>query len=372
MAEENKETTFGPQPQEFGQDATGALSAPSTTEQGESTGVENVRYDTVTSKGMPANPVSASDGVESGVTNASGAVTISQEEQMRMDAIAGSDRKIKTLQDVIDRLEQPETEEQRKKRERREKSRKIISAVGDGLQALGNLFFTSQYAPNMYNHEKSSQLNAQNAAIEKARKDREANEDKYLRFALSLGDAENERAKTIRELEAEQERRKLAKEKAKREEDAANRAAVLFPDQQREQKGKADKAGFDAQTAEAKAGKAEELAQAEVDAKRAQAGSYEASAANSYASAAAHNRSNVSEFSAWDEHGKEHKFHTKEAAVAYAKQHGTWKEEDVSETTSTDKTDVRGKKSSASQTKTKKGGHAGKPSPTGGKKSPTA
>lgn len=45
---------------------------------------------------------------------------------------------------------EPETDEQRKKRERREKSKKIIAAVTDGVRALSNLYFTTQYAPNMY------------------------------------------------------------------------------------------------------------------------------------------------------------------------------------------------------------------------------
>lgn len=141
----------------------------------------------------------------------------------------GSDRKIKTLQDMIDTFEPQETAEQRKKRERREKSAKIISAVSDGLRAMSNLYFTSQYAPDMYNHEKSSQLNAQNAAIEKARKDREANRDAHLKFALALGDAENERAKTVREWEAEQERRKLAREKAERERKKEEAERALDP-----------------------------------------------------------------------------------------------------------------------------------------------
>lgn len=286
---------------------------------------------------------------------------------------AGSDRKIKTLQDMIDTLEPPETAEQRKKRERREKSAKIISAVSDGLMAMSNLYFTSQYAPNMYNHEKGSQLNAQNAAIEKARKDREANADKYLRFALALGDVENERAKTAREMEAEQERRKLAREKAERDAEAHGWLAALQPDKQREQAGKANKAEQEAITAQAEAENAPAMQQAKLETEKARKGSYQASAANSRASAAAHGRSNVSEFSAWDERGKEHKFKTAAAAEAFARQHGTWNETDEEEKTTTEtKRTPESKPQTRTSTKTKKGGYAGKPSPTGGKPSPTA
>lgn len=245
---------------------------------------------------------------------------------------SGSDRKIKTLQDVIDSLEPPETAEQRKKRERREKSAKIISAVSDGLMAMSNLYFTSQYAPNMYNHEKGSQLNAQNSAIERARKDREANADKYLRFALALGDAENERAKTAREIEAEQERRKLAREKAERDAEAHGWKAVLQDDIRREQAGKANKAEQEAITAQAEAEYAPAMQQAELETKKARRGSYQASAANSRASAAAHGRSNqqvVHHFNgkSYPKGSNDYEKDVREAARQYNERHGKWVDE---------------------------------------------
>jgi len=298
---------------------------------------------------------------------------ISPEQQQREDAVAGSDRQIKTIQDWMEAEEnRPETEEQRKKRERREKSKRIIAAVSDGISALSNLYFTSQYAPNMYNHEKGSMTNAVDARLERLKAEREKNADKYLQFSLKLGDLENERAKTLRELEAQQERQKLAREEAQRRAEQHGWLALLQPDKQREQAGKADKAEHDARTAKAEADNAPALEAAKLDTEKARASAHRASAANSRASAAAHNRSNVSEFSAWDERGKEHKFRTKEAAEAYAKQHGTWKEEDETETTTTEtRRTPQSTPRQSTSTKTKKGGHAGKPSPTG-RQSPTA
>lgn len=294
-------------------------------------------------------------------------------EQQQQDAVAGSDRQIKSIQDWMDAEEnRPETAEQRKKRERREKSKKIIAAVSDGISALSNLYFTSQYAPNMYNHEKGSMTNAVDARIERVKAEREKKRDQYMNFALKLGDIENDRAKTLRELEAQQERQKLAREKAQREAEQHGWLAALQPDKLREQAGKANKAEQDAITAQAEAENAPALQAAKLDTEKARAGAQRASASNSYASAAAHNRSNVSEFSAWDEHGNEHKFRTKEAAEAYAKQHGTWKEEDETETTTTEtKRSPNAQPQTRTATKTKKGGHAGKPSPTG-RQSPTA
>lgn len=298
---------------------------------------------------------------------------LSPEQQQRVDATAGTDRQIKTIQDWMDSEEnRPETPEQRKKRERREKSKRIIAAVSDGISALSNLFFTTQYAPNMYNHEKGSMTTAVGKRLDQLKAERERKRDQYLNFSLKLGDLENQRAATLRELEAQQERQKLAREKAQREAEAHGWLAALQPDKQREQAGKANKAEQEAIAAQAEAEAAPEMQRAKLATERARKGSLDASAANSRASAAAHNRSNVSEFSAWDEHGKEHKFRTKEAADAYAKQHGTWKSENETETTTTEtKRTPNSQPQSRTSTKTKQGGHAGKPSPTG-RQSPTA
>ena len=297
-------------------------------------------------------------------------VIVSQ--QQRADAVAGSDRQIKTIQDWMEAEEnRPETVEQREKRERSEKSKKIIAAVSDGISALSNLYFTSQYAPNMYN-PKASMTGAVDERIERAKAEREKKRDQYMNFAIKLGDIENGRARTLRELEAQQERQKLAREKAQREAEQHNRLAVLQDDKQREQAGKANKAEQDAIAAKAVADNARELQAAKLDTERARAGASKAAAANSYASAKAHGRANPKEFTAWDEQGKEHKFRTKEAAEVFATQHGTWKEEEISETTTTQtKRTPTSQPQSKTATKTKNGGHAGKPSPTG-RKSPTA
>lgn len=293
--------------------------------------------------------------------------------QQRADAVAGTDSQIKTIKDWMDAEgNRPETKEERRKRERREKSKRIIAAVSDGISALSNLYFTSQYAPNMYNHEKGSMTNAVGARLERLKAEREKNADKYLQFALKLGDLENQRAATLRELEAQQERQKLAREKAEREAEAHGWEAALQDNRRREQKGKADRAEQEAIVAQAEAEAAPEMQAAKLATERARKGSLDASAANSRASAAAHNRSNPKEFYAWDEQGRMHPFRTKEAADAFAKQHGTWKEEAETETTTTEtRRTPESKPQQRTSTKTTKGGHAGKPSPTG-RQSPTA
>lgn len=294
---------------------------------------------------------SASDTGPSASTDTDQVTPAVSVEQQRADAVAGSDRQIKTIQDWMEAEEnRPESDEERKKLERREKSKKIIAAVSDGISALSNLYFTSQYAPNMYNHEKGSMSTAVGKRIDQLKADREKKRDQYMNFSLKLGDLENQRAKTLRELEAQQERQKLAREKAQREEEQHGWLAALQPDKKREQEGKANKAEQDAITAKAEADNAQELYGAKVETERARKRSYDASAAS-------HGRANAAEFTAWDEHGNPHQFHTAAAAESYARQHGTWQKENNTSTTSSTTTDARDKTSSTTRTTTKEGGY---------------
>lgn len=277
------------------------------------------------------------------------------------EAVMGYDEQIAALKAAASAVNQ-ETPEQKKKRERLEKARKIIGATVDGLSALSNLYFTTQYAPNSYNPQ-SSQLGKVNERIEALKAERQADADRYNNYMLRLGNAQNARAKTLRDMRAQHEAQKLAREKAERDAEAHSWQALLQPDKQREQKGKADRAEQQAIAAEAEAQYAPQMQEAKLQTEKARAGAQRASASASYASAAAHNRSNPNEFSAWDENGNEHKFRTKEAADRFAKQHGTWQEEDITSSTTTDRDDETNGHSSQTATTTKKGGRPAKPQP---------
>lgn len=317
-----------------------------------------------TAPATPANDVEADGPSTSTDTEAPAPAPLSPEEQAKADAVAGTDRQIKTIQDWMDAEgNRPETEEQRKKRERREKSKKIIAAVSDGISALSNLFFTSQYAPNMYNHDKGSMMKPVNDRIEKLKAEREKNADKYLQFSLKLGDLQNERAKTLRELEAQQERQKLAREKAQREADLHPLIMAIKGEQQKKAEQEAISAKYEADNKPTSLELDNEYKRAGVRQRDAAAGASRASAANSYASARAHDRSNLKEFTAWDEQGNPHSFKTEAAANAFAKQHGTYKETEETETTDTSRTSGS-RTTKSTSTKKKKTGHAAKPDPT--------
>lgn len=276
-----------------------------------------------------------------------------------------------------------ETEEERKKREKREKSKRVIAAVGDGIRALSNLYFTSQYAPNMYNPNES-QLAKVDARQEKLKAEREANRDKYLNYSLRIGDLENDRAKTVREMEAQAERLRLAREKADREQEEHKWLSDLQPDKKREQTAKADAADSIAKTKKVEADNADAIQKAKLNTEQergktertkqnvnsataklrgaqtvesgAKAANQRAGATAHYAAARASDRSNVSEFSAYDSKGREHKFRTKAAADAYAKQHGTFHEESKTERTTTTGKDKRGHTTTRTATKTSNSG----------------
>lgn len=79
-----------------------------------------------------------------------------------------------------------ETPEERKKRERREKVEGAINGIADMGMALGNLFFTTQYAPNAYNPQNSLSQKYQER-MDKAKAEREKDHDRYMNYALTLG-----------------------------------------------------------------------------------------------------------------------------------------------------------------------------------------
>lgn len=298
--------------------------------------------------------------------------------------LIGYDNQINILKKAqADYAKANETDEERKKREKREKSKRVIAAVGDGIRALSNLYFTSQYAPNMYNPN-DSQLEKTDVRQEKLKAEREANRDRYLNYSLRIGDLENDRARTIREMEAQAEKLRLAREKANREQEEHQWLSDLQPDRKREQTAKADAADSIAKSKKAEAdnayaiqraklnteqqrGKTEQTKQtvnsataklrgAQVVESGARAANQRAGATAHYAAARASDRSNVSEFSAYDSKGREHKFRTKDAAEAYAKQHGTFRQENKTERTTTTGKGRLGHNAVRTSTKTSSGG----------------
>lgn len=127
----------------------------------------------------------------------------------------------------------PETEhmtaEQLKKEEKKHKRNQIFAAIGDGIMALSNLFFTSRGAPNMYTG-KNTMSERTKVRYDKLMKDHEDKKTTFLNGLMRAKQADKEAADKERSwqrqlkldeqskqrYEAEQERKK-AEEKYKKE-----------------------------------------------------------------------------------------------------------------------------------------------------------
>lgn len=98
---------------------------------------------------------------------------------------AAADRRFADIDSIADYYRQimednkGESEEERERREKLERTRRIIGGIGDVSRALGNLYWTTQYAPNAYDG-KSSLTEANLAREERAKKEREKRAAQYM------------------------------------------------------------------------------------------------------------------------------------------------------------------------------------------------
>lgn len=123
--------------------------------------------------------------------------------------------------------DKPETPAERAAREKKEKREAVFSAIGDGISALSNLFFTTQYAPNSYDPSRSMSARTRER-LDRLKAEREANlrayREGYIR-AASMDDANNRDNRNWRhqlEREAIADKRAEAKDKRDSELEAIN------------------------------------------------------------------------------------------------------------------------------------------------------
>lgn len=227
------------------------------------------------------------------------------------------------LYEVLNAANRPETPEQQAAREKKEKRQALFSAIGDGISALSNLYFTTRYAPDSFTPSRAMSPTTR-ARWDRLRAEREANRrqyvDGYLR-ALQLDDADY---RYERSWQHQLQREKLADDRA----DAAEKRAAALAELNRKLKNhEIDAAAADAAKKEIETAFAPEYQKSRIERNRAAAGASKAAAAASYARAKAEGRKDVKEFRAWDKDRKQHWFHTKEAAEEFARQEGTFRVE---------------------------------------------
>ena len=225
------------------------------------------------------------------------------------------------------------SEEDLKKLEKKERREKIIAAVGDGISALANLIFTTKGAKSSFDPN-NGLLPATNKRWKDLADDRLARSKQYmdgLYNAMRDDISHKEKRDAImRQMDQQrsedalkQEQLKLQQRQMRINEAKNERENALAALEQQYKLGQIAKTEYEAEAKKVEAQYAGKMQQAKLATESARKKSLDASATNSYASARAHNRSNTGEFEAYDEQGNLHKFKTQDAAMAYARQHGT-------------------------------------------------
>ena len=86
----------------------------------------------------------------------------------------------------------PPTDEELAKEKKKQKREQIFAAIGDGISALSNLFFTTQYAPNMYTG-KNTMSERTKVRYDKLMKEREGKEKEYYEGLMRARIADEEK-----------------------------------------------------------------------------------------------------------------------------------------------------------------------------------
>lgn len=101
----------------------------------------------------------------------------------------------------------PPTEEELEKERKKEKREKIFAAIGDGIAALSNLFFTTHGAPNAYDPKNSLSAKAQER-WDKLKKERDDNVRYYTSAYMQAMKNDEERSRDDRNWKRQLERDK--------------------------------------------------------------------------------------------------------------------------------------------------------------------
>jgi hypothetical protein len=182
----------------------------------------------------------------------------------------------------------PPTQEELEKERKKQRREQIFAAIGDGISALSNLFFTTQYAPNMY-RPAETQSEKTRKRWDKLAAERNANMTAYingLMRARQADDAYNDNERAWQ--------RQLGLDKIKQERDKAADARAEAKEKRDQEMHDLNKqlrnnqitqAEYEAKKAEVEARYAPQLEQSKINRNKAAAGASNASASASRARA---------------------------------------------------------------------------------------
>lgn len=255
----------------------------------------------------------------------------------------------------------PPTAEELEKEKKKQKRDQIFAAIGDGISALSNLFFTTQYAPNMYTG-KNTMSERTKVRYDKLMKEREGKEKEYYEGLMRARIADEERDDRERKWQ-----RQLGLDDYNRMRNDAKeeRDRQLFELNLQLQGNKILASEADAKRKGIEAKYAEELEKARLETEKAKVRYYNRGGGSGKAG----------EYPWYDSDGNKHFARSYEAMRQNAIDNGTWNEETQASTTEVKS--GRGKTVKISETTKPGKGHSSKPqkkSPTAGnkKKSPTS
>lgn len=176
---------------------------------------------------------------------------------------------------------QPPTKEELEKERKKQKREQIFAAIGDGISALSNLYFTTQYAPNMYTGVNNASKRTRER-WDKLTAERNANMTAYINGLMRARQADdayndNERA-WARQIGLDKAADERAAAKEKRDQEMHDLNKQLRNNQ-------ITQSEYEAKKAEVEARYAPQLEQSKINRNKAAAGASNASASASRARA---------------------------------------------------------------------------------------
>lgn len=330
------------------------------------TGLENVDYDTVTTKGAPNNPKSAAEVVQRGVVNVANPQTETDVEHVTPvpEQQTTPEKKKLSYVELFQQMSpyKPPTPEELEKERKKQKREAIFAAIGEGISAMSNLYFTTQYAPNAFDPSKGMAATTK-ARFDQLKKDREENQRQYMDgFMRAMRwDAEDERDE--RNWQHTLEREKVTdhyKEAADaRAQAKADRDAAMAELRMELMEGRIDQQEAAARAKKIEADYADAYWQSRIG-------------KNNYrrpiGGGSRGGGGEPAEYPWYDSDGNLHYAHSYEAMRQNAINHGTWSEATQQSTTTRTTTDRQGKTKSSSSSNTTKPAKGHSERPQGGKK----
>lgn len=167
----------------------------------------------------------------------------------------------------------PPTPEELERERKKQKREAIFSAIGEGISALSNLYFTSQYAPNAFDPSKGMAATTKKR-FDQLKKEREANQREYMSGYMRAMQMDADAARDERNWSHTIEREKITDKWRQAAEDRAqakaDRDAKLADLQEKRLNHQITEAEYKAKVAEANAKYAEENARLKNKLKEAQ------------------------------------------------------------------------------------------------------